>query len=211
MAGCHSLAEIKVLAKQPPKVGKDPLLSSRINSIILRVPIDTKKTYRGWAGIPYRNIKEFGSIVTVRNTVRAYGEANPKFGYSVRGEYFEGKPEITCEANEKSPVGKYDIRIDYGTITDKSIQLVGGVLTVDKATSRLAPTTLHAKKASQIQSSFSITEDLRTAKTSRHSPSVRQRLPLQPKPVLQANTTLSLVVARHRTTSSATRRANSPS
>ena len=134
MAGCHSLAEIKILAQQPPKVGKDPLLSSRINSIILRVPIDTKKTYRGWAGIPYRNIKEFGSIVTVRNTVRAYGEANPKFGYSVRGEYFEGKPEITCEANEKSPVGKYDIRIDYGTITDKSIQLVGGVLTVDKAT-----------------------------------------------------------------------------
>lgn len=133
MAGCHSLSLIKIFAKQPPMLGKDPLLSSPTNSIILRVPIDMKKAYRGWAGLPVRNIKEFGSIVTVRNTIREYGEPNPNFGYSIRGEYLEGKPKVTCEANEKSPVGKYEIHIDYGTIADKTVQLVGGTLTVDKA------------------------------------------------------------------------------
>ena len=70
----------------------------------------------------------------MRNTIREYGEPNPKFGYSIRGEYLEGKPEITCVADAKSPVGKYEIHIDYGTIADKSVQLVGGTLTVDKAT-----------------------------------------------------------------------------
>ena len=108
-------------------------LSSPISNIVLRVPIDTKKLYRGWGGLLVRNIKEFGSIVTVRNTIREYGEPNPKFGYSIRGEYLEGKPEITCVADAKSAVGKYEIHIDYGTIADKSVQLVGGTLTVDKA------------------------------------------------------------------------------
>ena len=133
VAGCHSLSQIKIFAKQPPKAGKDMFLSSPISNIVLRVPIDTKKLYRGWGGLLVRNIKEFGSIVTVRNTIREYGEPNPKFGYSIRGEYLEGKPEITCVADAKSPVGKYEIHIDYGTIADKSVQLVGGTLTVDKA------------------------------------------------------------------------------
>ena len=74
MAGCHSLSQIKIFAKQPPKAGKDMFLSSPISNIVLRVPIDTKKLYRGWGGLLVRNIKEFGSIVTVRNTIREYGE-----------------------------------------------------------------------------------------------------------------------------------------
>ncbi|MBF1386815.1 C10 family peptidase [Prevotella aurantiaca] len=134
LAGCSTLSEIKIFSTKPPKLGKNPLLSSRVNGILLRVPIDTKKDYRGWGGIPVKNIKEFGSIVTVRNTIREYGDANPKFGYTIRGEYFEGRPEITCQADKTSPVGKYDIHIDYGTIKDKTIKLVGGILTIDKAT-----------------------------------------------------------------------------
>lgn len=138
MAGCHSLAELKIFAKQPPQLGREPFRYTRTGALRVLVPIDTKTAYTGWANLPAENLREFGSIVIVRNAVREYGEPNPKFGYTIRGDYFEGKPQLSCEATEQSNVGKYDIHISHGTITNQSVELVGGILTVEKATLRVS-------------------------------------------------------------------------
>ena len=55
-------------------------------------------------------------------------------------------------------MGKYDIHIDYGTIKDKTIKLVGGILTIDKATLTVSTDDVTRQAGAAIQSSYSIIE-----------------------------------------------------
>ena len=83
------------------------------------------------------------SVVTVTNVSREYGDANPQFGYTVRGGALNGTPEISCVATATSPVGDYPITIAKGTVTNEDVTLVDGMLTVTKA-----PLTITAKSYS---------------------------------------------------------------
>jgi len=68
----------------------------------------------------------------VTNAYREYGEANPsRYGYKVTGDALSGGvPELTCDADEFSPVGEYPIHITAGSITDEAVDYVDGTLFV---------------------------------------------------------------------------------
>jgi len=73
-------------------------------------------------------------VVTVKQHSRLYGEGNPEnYEYTVEGGVLSGEPVITCTADEKSPVGLYDIIISKGTVTNYNVTFVNGVLSVNKA------------------------------------------------------------------------------
>lgn len=73
------------------------------------------------------------TVVRVTSVSREYGEENPTFEYTVSGEPIDGTPELTCRAKPTSPVGRYRIFIDRGSVTNEKVTFVGGYLTVNKA------------------------------------------------------------------------------
>ena len=90
-----------------------------------------------WSDFAYEdyfdNIYEFGTTIKARNAVRVYGDPTPVFGYQISGDLVEGTPEIVCEADEKSPAGRYPIKVLPGSITDSSVDYEDGFLIVQKA------------------------------------------------------------------------------
>lgn len=96
------------------------------------------------------------STVTAKSYGRVYGEANPKFEYEVTGGALDGKPEITCEATEKSPVGTYDIIVKRGTEMDNSVTYVKGTLTITKAPLKIKAGT-YTKKRGKDNPEFTLT------------------------------------------------------
>ena len=69
--------------------------------------------------------------LTARSYTRQYGEANPTFGYDVTsGSITSGTPTITCSATKTSPVGTYPIVISKGSVTNSTVNLVNGTLTI---------------------------------------------------------------------------------
>ena len=108
--------------------------------VTLYVPTGSKAAYKA-----ADNWKSFGNIVepskvTAKSYERVYGNANPVFAYDVEGDELEGIPEITCEASDASPVGKYDIIISKGSVKNYDVTYVKGTLTINKA-----PLTVTAK------------------------------------------------------------------
>ena len=89
------------------------------------------------------------SSVTIKvdDKTREYGENNPTWTYSVTGGelYGGGEPALNCEATVTSPVGKYDITVEKGTVANPAT-LTKGTLTVTKA-----PLTITAKSYSMKQ------------------------------------------------------------
>ena len=82
--------------------------------------------------------------ITAKSYSREYGADNPTFEYLVTGGTItSGTPTITCTATKTSPVGTYDIVIEKGTVSNKSVELINGTLTVTKA-----PLTITAKSYS---------------------------------------------------------------
>ena len=72
--------------------------------------------------------------LTARSYTREYGEANPAFGYDVTsGTIAAGQPAVSCSATKTSPVGTYDIVISKGSVTNSTVNLVKGTLTVTRA------------------------------------------------------------------------------
>ena len=73
--------------------------------------------------------------LTVKSYTREYGEANPKFEWTISdGTVTSGTPTITCSATATSPVGTYDIVISKGTVGNNgTVTLVNGTLTITKA------------------------------------------------------------------------------
>ena len=71
--------------------------------------------------------------VTAKSYERFYGDPNPVFEYETEGAELKGEPVLTCEADEKSPVGDYPIKVATGTIENGALTLVDGVLTIKPA------------------------------------------------------------------------------
>ena len=139
MHNCSGLSEIRIASKEVPELGgADVFTGISFSSCKLYVPAGTKGKYtqqaqwKNFKGSDFDNIVEYGSSVKVRNTIRKYGEENPKFVYSVSGDPITGEPELTCEATPTSPAGKYPVVISLGTITDENVDLYDGYLIVQK-------------------------------------------------------------------------------
>ena len=136
MHGCSGLSEIRIASKEVPELGgADVFTGVSFTNCKLYVPAGTKSKYtqqaqwKNFKGSDFDNIVEYGSSVKVRNTIRKYGEENPKFVYSVSGDPITGEPELTCEATPDSPAGKYPVVISLGTITDENVDLYDGYRT----------------------------------------------------------------------------------
>ena len=84
--------------------------------------------------------------VTAKSVSREYGEENGQLTYEVSGSGIAGTPVVACEATATSPVGKYAIVVDKGSIEADTVTLVNGTLTVTKA-----PLTITAKSLTRKQ------------------------------------------------------------
>lgn len=72
--------------------------------------------------------------ITARSYSREYGEANPDFAYDAEpADLLQGKPTLTCSATADSPVGRYDIVVSQGTVSNSQVTFVNGKLEVTKA------------------------------------------------------------------------------
>lgn len=85
--------------------------------------------------------------IKAKSYSRVYGEANPTFGYEVtEGTITSGTPTVTCSATKTSPVGTYDIVINEGSVSNGTVNLVNGTLTITKA-----PLTIYAGNYTKVE------------------------------------------------------------
>ena len=133
--GCALLNEIRVVNKTPlTALGTAVFEDVDKTSCKLYVRAgntDKFKSASQWGD--FINFIEYGTTIKARNAMRKYGEENPKMGYSINGDYVEGTPVVICDATPESPVGKYPIRIEPGTITEPAVDYEEGFLIVTKA------------------------------------------------------------------------------
>lgn len=88
------------------------------------------KTHSHPGGIDYGD----ALTLTAKSYTRVYGDSNPTFEFEVtNGSITSGTPTITCSATASSPVGTYDIIITKGTVSNNSVELVNGKLTITNA------------------------------------------------------------------------------
>lgn len=84
--------------------------------------------------------------VTAKSVSREYGETNGQLTYEISESGIAGTPVVTCEATATSPVSKYAIVVDKGSIEADTVTLVNGTLTITKA-----PLTITAKSYTRKQ------------------------------------------------------------
>ena len=135
MSGCSALTMIRIGSEEPPTLGGANVFQGVSKSIcMLYVPSGSETKYAKKAQYSEfgENIIAFGSAVKVRNTIRYYGQENPKFTYTVSGDPIEGTPELVCEATKDSPAGRYAITISQGTITSEDVKYIDGYMIVQK-------------------------------------------------------------------------------
>lgn len=73
------------------------------------------------------------STIVAKNCSRSYGDENPALEFTVEGAPLDGEPEISCEATASSPLGSYPIRVGRGTVKNRFVTFIDGLLTVEKA------------------------------------------------------------------------------
>ena len=133
---CWSMNELKVRPKTIPQLGTDVFAGANTESCRLAVHAGSKGRYSALAQWKdFANIVEFGTTVKARNVSRLYGEENPTLTFTISGDKVEGTPELTCEADLTSSVGRYKIKISRGTITDEDTEFEDGYLIVKPAPS----------------------------------------------------------------------------
>ncbi len=140
MAHCTHMKELRVASKSIPTLGNSVFSNVFVMECDLYVRNGMKNKYaqaNQWSDFAYEdyfdNIYEFGTTIKARNAVRVYGDPTPVFGYQISGDLVEGTPELVCEADEKSPAGRYPIKVLPGSITDSSVDYEDGFLIVQKA------------------------------------------------------------------------------
>ncbi|MGI6222500.1 MAG: C10 family peptidase [Prevotella sp.] len=138
MANASGLKTLRVMDKRVPATDHHVFTGISADNVTLYVRAGWKEAFARSANWSvFTNVKEFGTTIRARNTRREYGEPNPTFGYRVYGDYVSGTPEITCDADETTPAGKYTIHISRGTIESETVDFEDGVLTITKATANL--------------------------------------------------------------------------
>lgn len=139
-AGCTGLTEIRVPSRDVPAAGIGAFDEVSADRCRISVPAGTKDKYsraylwKQFLTKEFDNIVEFGTAITPRNVVREQYQPNPELTYTVYGSPVQGTPVLSCEATPDSPVGKYPITIEPGTITDPDVDFLEGFLIVIEST-----------------------------------------------------------------------------
>ena len=71
-------------------------------------------------------------VIIAKNATKVYGDANPSFDYEIVGDV-SGKPALSCEADETSPVGTYPISVSLEAIANYNNTCIAGTLTIFEA------------------------------------------------------------------------------
>ncbi len=134
-SGCASLSEIRVVAKTPIAIsgaGCFEGVDKENCTLSVRAGSTAKfKAAAQWGD--FKTMAEYGTTLKARNAIREYGDANPRLGWSLSGDYVEGTPVVTCLADTLSPVGRYTIHIAPGTVTSDAVDYEDGFLIVTQA------------------------------------------------------------------------------
>lgn len=156
---CYQLSGIRVNALTVPELtGNNVFNEVPFTTCIVYVPVGSGNDYKSdaqWSqfiGISgqtrFNNIQEFGLLIKARNNSKVYGDALPRLAYTIQGETMRGRPVISCEANELSPVGDYEIKMEQGTLRNSYIRLENGTLHVTPATLTLTADTITVMQGS---------------------------------------------------------------
>ena len=143
---CQGLSDVYCLAAMVPSTYSNTFENSYTEYATLHVPEPALENYKAtepWSkfgtivalkdGEP-GNLSQDAVTLTAKSYTRQYGEANPTFDYTVTdGTITSGQPSITCSATKTSPVGTYPIVISKGSVTNSTVNLVNGMLTITKA------------------------------------------------------------------------------
>jgi hypothetical protein len=103
------------------------------NTAYLKVASSAPSELKVMTETQYNQMLAEEVTITAKNYTREYGEANPTFDFEVKGATLKGEPSIACAADEKSPVGKYTIKVAKGSVTNGYAKLVDGTLTITPA------------------------------------------------------------------------------
>ena len=131
---------------------------SSINGKLLHYEYDTDNSAAGKMAVDVTlSYTAPGNPVTItaNSYTITYGDPLPTFGYTTTGSALVGTPIITCSATSNSNAGTYDIIVSEGSVSNSSITLVKGTLTIKKATLR-ASVGSYTKKQGDAMPSFSI-------------------------------------------------------
>ena len=138
---CSGLTELRVYALSVPTAGADAFGYVDPEKCQLAVRRDMAAAFKQaaeWSRFA-NHMREVYTLIQPRNATREYGEQNPKLGYQLSGDDVEGDPVLVCEAEPKSPVGRYVIRAMAGTIDDEAVEYGEGVLIVRRAPLTVRP------------------------------------------------------------------------
>ena len=96
--------------------------------------------------------------IKAEDKTRAYGEDNPAWTYAITAGAISGNgvPTMSCKATPKSPVGKYDITIEKGTV-ENPCELTKGTLTVTKAPLTITAKSYSIKQGEALPTTYEIT------------------------------------------------------
>lgn len=147
---CSNLIDVYLPLEEPFGINRGTAapFSSISNNATLHVPegsVDAYIKQNYWTywfanivalqeGDPGYEKPNDGVTLMAKSYTRTYGDANPTFDYTVTGGTItSGTPTITCSATATSPVGTYDIVIAKGTVSNSTVNLIKGTLTIIKA------------------------------------------------------------------------------
>lgn len=138
--GCNELKYL-VLMNGETMIPQD-MLGLPTQGTTVFVPATVISAYQSESAWADRcNVIEFTDkpVVSAEGT-RQYGATAATITMSVSGAPVIGEATYTCAENDdlKAPVGKYPITVGQGTITDATVELREGVLTVEPATIRVS-------------------------------------------------------------------------
>lgn len=97
-------------------------------------------------------------IIHIASASRKYGDANPSFTYTVTGATLRGTPQLKTSASASSPVGKYSISAERGSVQNAYYEVEDGALTVAKAALTISAGT-YTKKQGEAMPEFTLTYD----------------------------------------------------
>ncbi len=142
-AGCSKLTFMRILNPgTTPLDNSESAIGEQTNIFVEASAVAGYENSESWH--PYTVSAYTGTpIVTAHRCERYYGRVNPTFHMAVLGAPVEGQPKLTCDADQRSAVGDYVIRVERGTVPE-GIELRDGTLTVAPA-----PLTIKARSYSR--------------------------------------------------------------
>lgn len=139
---CSKLRFVRIMNPSASVGAAEAGLVETANIFVEPTALPAYETDEAWAN--YTVSAYTGTpVVTARPTARAYGRTNSTLDFAVLGAPTEGEPVLTCNADQKSPVGTYPIHVARGTVAE-DVELRDGVLTVTPA-----PLTIKARSYSR--------------------------------------------------------------